>query len=206
MGLYERCCWAPLLDRFMGQEPIMAERRKVVPRAIGRVLEVGVGSGLNLGFYDGGRVERIWGLDPSRTLLDRAQARTPPRGIDVRLLEGSAEDIPFVDAAFDTVVSTFTMCTIPDLPRALGEMRRVLRRGGRLLFAEHGLSPEGGVAFWQRWLSPCWRLLSGGCNVDRAIASSIERAGFRITGLDAAYLPGPRLLSYTSTGTAARGA
>lgn len=184
----------------------MGERRKVVPRAIGRVLEIGVGSGLNLGLYDGERVDRVWALDPSRTLLARAQERTPACGVDVRLLEGSAEAIPFGDAAFDTVVSTFTMCTIPDLSRALGEMRRVLRRGGRLLFSEHGLSPEGAVARWQRWLSPCWCFLSGGCNVNRAIASAIESAGFRIMGVDATYLPGPRLLTYTSTGTAARSA
>lgn len=203
MGLYERWCWAPLLERAMSQEPVMGERRKVVPRAIGRVLEVGVGSGLNLPLYDRERVDRVWALDPSHTLLARARGREAP-GVDVRLLEGSAEAIPFGDSVFDTVVSTFTMCSIPNLARALGEMRRVLRRGGRLLFSEHGLSPEGRVARWQRWLSPCWCLISGGCNVDRPIATAIERAGFRIVALDAAYLPGPRLLTYTSTGTAAR--
>src|SRR5262245_7468315 len=168
MSLYERWCWGPLLDYAMRQEPVMQERRKVVPRAIGRVLEVGVGSGLNLGLYDRDRVDHVWGLDPSHTLLARAEARTCPEGVPVRLLAGSAEDIPFGDAAFDTVVSTFTMCSIPNLTRALGEMRRVLRRGGRLLFSEHGLSPDGPIARWQRWLSPCWCFLSGGCNVDRA--------------------------------------
>jgi ubiquinone/menaquinone biosynthesis C-methylase UbiE len=144
MSLYERWCWAPLLELAMSQEPVMVERRKVVPRATGRVLEVGVGSGLNLGLYDRARVDHVWGLDPSHTLLDRARARSA--SVDVRLMAGSAESIPFGDAAFDTVVSTYTMCTIPDLGRALGEMRRVLRRGGRLLFSEHGLSPEGRIA------------------------------------------------------------
>jgi ubiquinone/menaquinone biosynthesis C-methylase UbiE len=205
MSFYERWCWAPLLELAMRQEPVMHERRKVVPRAIGRVLEVGVGSGLNLELYDGDRVERVWALDPSQTLLERARVRPVPPGVDVRLLTGSAEDIPFADAAFDTVVSTFTMCSIPNLSRALGEIRRVLRRGGRLLFAEHGLSPEGTIARWQRRLSPCWCFLSGGCNLDRAIASLIEGAGFRIMGVDETYLPGPKLLTYTSTGTAARG-
>jgi ubiquinone/menaquinone biosynthesis C-methylase UbiE len=189
----------------MRQEPVMQERRKVIPRATGRVLEVGIGSGLNLSLYDRERVDRVWALDPSDVLLEHAQARTSSGSVDVRLLAGSAEDIPFADAAFDTVVSTYTMCTIPNLRRALGEMRRVLRRGGRLLFSEHGLSPDGRVARWQRWLSPCWCFLSGGCNVNRPIARFIEDAGFRILGIDAAYLPGPRLLSYTSTGTAARG-
>lgn len=184
----------------------MQARRKIVPRAIGRVLEVGVGSGLNLDLYERDRVDRVWALDPSDTLLARAEERRAASVVDVRLLAGSAEDIPFGDAAFDTVVSTFTMCTIPNLARALGEIRRVLRRGGRLLFSEHGLSPEGRVARWQRWLSPCWCLLSGGCNVDRAIAQCIEGAGFRILGVEAGYLPGPKLLGYTSTGTAARGA
>jgi ubiquinone/menaquinone biosynthesis C-methylase UbiE len=193
------------MDCAMRQEPVMQERRKVVPRAIGRVLEVGVGSGLNLDLYDRARVDRVWALDPSQALLDRAVQRTRPDGPDVCLLAGSAEDIPFNDAAFDTVVSTYTMCTIPNLGRALGEMRRVLRRGGRLLFSEHGLSPDGPVARWQRWLSPCWCFLSGGCNVNRPIERSIESAGFRILGVDAAYLPGPKLLTYTSTGTAARG-
>jgi ubiquinone/menaquinone biosynthesis C-methylase UbiE len=205
MSLYERWCWAPLLEYAMRQEPVMQERRKVVPRAIGRVLEVGVGSGLNLGLYDRERVDRVWALDPSHTLLARAQARTPAEGVEVRLLAGSAEEIPFSDSAFDTVVSTFTMCSIPNLTRALGEIRRVLRRGGRLLFSEHGLSPDAPVARWQRWLSPCWCFLSGGCNVDRGIEQSIEGAGFRLLGVDAAYLPGPRMLTYTSTGTAARG-
>ena len=205
MSLYERWCWAPLLEYAMRQEPVMQERRKVVPRAIGRVLEVGIGTGLNLGLYDRDRVDRVWALDPSNVLLARAQTRTSSQGIDVRLLAGSAEEIPFGDAEFDTVVSTYTMCTIPNLRRALGEMRRVLRRGGRLLFSEHGLSPDGRVARWQRWLSPCWCFLSGGCNVNRPIARLIEGAGFRVLGIDAAYLPGPRLLTYTSTGTAARG-
>ena len=181
----------------------MQQRRKVVPRATGRVLEVGVGSGLNLELYDRERVDRVWALDPSHVLLDRAASRPRTDGVDVRLLAGSAEDIPFNDAAFDTVVSTYTMCSIPNLGRALGEIRRVLRRGGRLLFSEHGLSPDGRVARWQRWLSPCWCVLSGGCNVNRPIARSIESAGFRILGVDAAYLPGPRLLTFTSTGTAA---
>jgi len=203
MGLYERWCWAPLLELAMRQEPVMVERRKVVPRAIGRVLEVGVGSGLNLGLYDRARVDHVWGLDPSRTLLARAEERSV--SVDVRLMAGSAESIPFGDAAFDTVVSTYTMCTIPDLGRALGEMRRVLRRGGRLLFSEHGLSPDGRIARWQRWVSPCWCFLSGGCSVSRPIQRSIEDAGFRMLGVDAAYLPGPKLLTYTSTGTAARG-
>jgi ubiquinone/menaquinone biosynthesis C-methylase UbiE len=204
MGLYEQWCWAPLLELAMRQEPVMVERRKVVPRATGRVLEVGVGSGLNLGLYDRARVDHVWGLDPSRALLTRAEARSA--SVDVRLMAGSAESIPFGDAAFDTVVSTYTMCSIPDLGRALGEMRRVLRRGGRLLFSEHGLSPDGRVARWQRRVSPCWCFLSGGCNVNRAIARSIEDAGFRILGIDAAYLPGPKLLTYTSTGSAARSA
>jgi len=205
MGLYERYVWAPLVEYPMRQPPVMDARRKVVPRATGRVLEIGVGTGLNLGLYDSDRIERVDAFDPSREMLRRARGRASPRGVTVGLFAGSAEDMPFEDATFDTVVTTFTLCSIPRVTRALQEMRRVLKPVGRLLFAEHGLSRDTSVARWQRRLNPAWRLLSGGCNMDRAIVPLIEAAGFRIGSVEVEYLPGPRVLTYCSTGVAMPG-
>ena len=203
MGLYARYVWAPLLDWFMRQPPIMEHRRTVVPLARGRVLEIGIGSGLNLRCYDGSRVERIWGLEPSGELRRVAGERAASTGLPVELVAGSAERIPMEDGFFDTVVTTWTMCSIPDLTRALREMRRVLRPGGQLLFAEHGLSPDSGVAVWQGRLNPVWRTLSSGCNLNRDIARFIRDGGFKIERLTTGYLEGPKLLTYNCWGAAA---
>ena len=202
MGVVARWVWAPVLDFMMRQEPITRQREKVIPHAAGRVLEIGVGSGLNLGLYDRGRVEKVWGLDPAIELQDRSRARAATAAIEVELLTGSAEKIPFDDASFDTVVTTFTLCSIPDVTRALGEARRVLTAAGRLLFAEHGLSPDPAIARWQNRLNPAWLLLSGGCNMNRPITSLLERSGFTIERADTRYLPGPKILTYNYSGIA----
>jgi SAM-dependent methyltransferase len=203
MGLYARYVWAPLLDWFMRQPPVMAQRRRVVPSARGRVLEIGIGSGLNLGFYDATRVEAVWGLEPSLELQAVARRRAERAAVPVEFVTASAERIPLDAASFDTVVTTWTLCSIPDAARALGEMRRVLKPDGRLVFTEHGLSSELGVARWQRRLNPCWHVLSGGCNIDRGIESLVRGAGFRIERLENLYLEGPKLLTYTYAGSAA---
>ena len=202
MGLYAAYVWAPILDWVMRQPPIMDQRRKIVPLASGRVLEIGIGSGLNLGFYDAARVEKLWGLEPSADLQRVAVRRAAETPLAVEIVSGSAESIPLDTASADTVITTWTMCSIADLPRALGEIRRVLRPQGRLLFAEHGLATDAGVARWQRRLNPCWRLLSGGCNMDRPIAELVRRAGFRIDDIENAYLDGPKVLTFNSWGTA----
>jgi ubiquinone/menaquinone biosynthesis C-methylase UbiE len=202
MSILERWVWAPLLDWVMRQEPIMRQRAKVVPQAAGRVLEIGMGSGLNLAYYDASQVERVWGLDPSAELQERSRARAGATRVPVELLTGSAEDIPFDDASFDTVLTTFTLCSIPDVGRALREMRRVLRPAGRLVFAEHGLAPDAGVARWQQRLNPAWLFLSGGCNMNRPIAALLGEAGFVVAGLETLYLPGPRVLTYNYWGAA----
>jgi len=202
MGLLARWVWAPILDFVMRQEPVTRQRQKVVPLAAGRVLEIGVGSGLNLEWYDPARVHAVCGLDPAVELQDRSRPRAAASPVAVTLLTGSAEDIPFEDASFDAVVSTFTLCSIPDVGRALREMRRVLRPTGRLLFAEHGSSVDPDVLRWQQRLNPAWRVFSGGCNMDRPIPALLEGGGFAIERVDTTYLPGPRVLNYHYWGTA----
>jgi ubiquinone/menaquinone biosynthesis C-methylase UbiE len=165
------------------------------------VLEVGVGSGLNIPHY-GPSVRALWGLDPSIELWRLARRRTGPAPFPVRFVEGTAERIPAVSGAFDTIVTTWTLCSIPELDAALAEMRRVLAPGGRLLFVEHGRSPDRRVRAWQDRLTPLWRRLAGGCHLNRSIDEVIRAAGFRITRIERGYAEGPRFASYLFKGEA----
>jgi ubiquinone/menaquinone biosynthesis C-methylase UbiE len=201
-SFYERHVLPPVLDFVMRQEPIMRQRAKVVPEATGRVLEIGIGSGLNLALYDRDRVEAIIGLDPSSELREMARTRAREAGLDVEWIPLGGESIPLSDASVDTVVSTYTMCTIPGIERALAEMRRVLRPGGRLLFSEHGRAPDEGVRRWQDRLNPLWRRIGGGCNLNRPIDVLIRDAGFDLSRLDTMYVPGPRPMTWTYWGSA----
>jgi SAM-dependent methyltransferase len=203
MGLYAKYVWAPILDWCMRQPPVLEHRQRVVPLARGRVLEIGIGSGLNLPYYDASRVEKVWGLEPCPELRAVARGRAERAGLSVEIVDAAGEEIPMDDRFFDTVLTTWTMCSIAEVGRALGEMRRVLRPDGRLVFAEHGLSSEERVARWQNRLNPLWRVVSGGCNMNRRIAPLVRDAGFRFESLETAYLEGPRLLTYTYWGTAA---
>ena len=167
--------------------------------ARGKVLEVGIGTGLNLPHYDPSRVEKIWGLDPDTELQPLARRRIGEHGLEVELLGLSGEEIPMDDDSFDSVVVTFTLCTIPDVAQALLEMRRVLKPDGRLLFCEHGLAPEARVAGWQRRLTPGWKRLAGGCHLDRDMPALLDAAGFCCEQLDDGHLPGltPLLKPFT---------
>lgn len=178
------------------QRSLERQREKVVPSARGRVLEVGVGSGLNLSHYDPDRVEEIVAIDPSEALLALARERVEQVRARVRLELGSAESIDAPDASFDSVVVTYSLCSIPDAARALDEIARVLRPGGQLLVSEHGLAPDRGPRAWQRRLDPVWSRLGGGCHLDRPMRELIERAGFDVSSLSEMYLPGPRWLNY----------
>lgn len=204
MGLYERFVLPRVLDFAMRQEPIMRQRAKVVPRAAGRVLEIGIGSGLNLAFYDRSRVDSLVGLDPSPELRAIAERRAREAGIDVEWIPLGGESIPLDEASVDTVLTTYTLCTIPGVERALGEMRRVLRPGGRLLFSEHGRAPDPGVKRWQDRLNPLWNRIGGGCNLNRPVEEMVRRGGFEPEAIEALYLPGPRPLTYTTWGSALR--
>ena len=203
MGFYNDKIVPRLVTCACGTKPILKQREKVVPLAAGRVLEIGVGAGHNLPYYDAVRVDSILGIDPCTTSWALAQNRASQLGVPLEFLEGSAEDMPLPDASFDTVLMTFSLCTIPDGRAALAEIRRVLRPGGRLVFCEHGEAPDDSVARWQGRINPLWRRLLGGCNLNRPIVNWIVSAGFSIDSLDQMYLPGtPRVAGFNVWGCA----
>jgi ubiquinone/menaquinone biosynthesis C-methylase UbiE len=201
LSFYQQHVLPRLFHLAMRQEALLPFRRRVIAAAEGRVLEIGIGSGLNLPLY-GANVRTVIGLDPSPELLLMAHDRAAGAPIPVELLEGSAEAMPVADASIDTVVTTWTLCTIANAPRALGEVRRVLRPGGALLFVEHGRAPEPGVARWQDRLDPLWRRIAGGCHLNRKIDNLISASGFRIDTLTNARLPGPRTHTFLYEGRA----
>lgn len=180
----------------------MRQRAKLVPLARGRVLEVGIGSGLNLSFYDPAQVTKVWGLDPSPELARMARAAAGEVPFDVELVTAAGEEIPLEGRSFDTVVLTYTLCTIPGVEPALREVARVLRPGGRLLFSEHGRAPDAHVRRWQERLDPAWRRVSGGCRLTRDVPALLTSAGFEVTGMEAMYLPGWRPTSFNYQGAA----
>jgi ubiquinone/menaquinone biosynthesis C-methylase UbiE len=185
----------------MRNKEAMRYRSQVVPQACGTVLEIGIGSGLNLPFY-GTSVERLYGLDPSQELLAMARKNASAVAYPVDFLGCPSEEISLDDASVDTVVTTWTLCTIPDPVRALKEMRRVLKPSGTLLFAEHGLAPEARVRGWQQRLNPLWSRITGGCNLNRKMDDLIQASGFRLVELKKEYAEGPRPMSYVYSGRA----
>jgi ubiquinone/menaquinone biosynthesis C-methylase UbiE len=193
-----------LLHLAMQQAVLLPFRQRVVGAAVGRVLEIGIGSGLNLPLYGAG-VSSVIGLDPSAELLHMAQGRAEAGQVEVTLVDATAEAMPLDAASVDTIVTTWTLCTISDAPRALAEMRRILRPDGRLLFVEHGRAPEPGIARWQDRLDPLWRRISGGCHLNRKIDELIAGNGFRIEVLANARVPGPRTHTFFYEGWARRG-
>jgi ubiquinone/menaquinone biosynthesis C-methylase UbiE len=203
MNLYERWVLPPILDLVMQQKHLTRYRRAVATSARGRVLEIGVGSGLNLPLY-GKQVELVCGIDPSPRLLAIARRRAKGSGVPVDFLLGSATAIPLADDSVDTVVMTWTLCSIPDPLAALREMRRVLKPDGNLCFVEHGLSSDPGVGRWQHRITPAWRRVAGGCHLDRKIDELIRLAGFELTNLHVEYAPGPRAMSHMYEGCACR--
>lgn len=199
---YERHVLPYLTDFACGMRTVRRQRRKVVPRAEGDVLEIGIGTGLNLEHYEKTKVSRIVGLDPGTPMHRLARRRAQKAGLPVDLLDASAEAVPLAAATFDSVVVTYTLCTIPDPVAALAEMRRVLKPGGRLIFCEHGLAPDASVRRWQNRLTPWWARVAGGCHLNRDIPALLEAAGFRSGDMETMYLPGPRPLTYNYWGTA----
>jgi len=203
MGLYEKYVLPKLIDAACGQKPMRELRSRYVPQATGRVLEIGIGSGHNLPHY-GGEVTALTGLDPAAELTGKARERAAALGRPVEMLGVSGEEIPADDARFDSIVCTWTLCSIPNVYAALREMRRVLRPGGRLIFIEHGRAPEAGVQKWQRRIEPVWKKIGGGCHLTRQADELIGDAGFTIRELDSGYEPGPKFAAFMTHGIAER--
>ncbi len=203
MGFYGRYVLPRLLDLAMRSGTATPYRARLLPAARGRVLEVGIGSGRNLPFY-GPEVRSVVGVDPSAELLAMAARRAAAGRFPVELVNRSAEALSFEEGAFDTVVATFTLCSIAEPARALAEIRRVLKPDGALLFVEHGRAPEPGVAAWQDRLNPLWGRIAGGCNLNRRIDDLIRGAGFALDRLDTGYAKGPRPFTFIYEGLARR--
>jgi len=202
MGLYAKYVLPRLIDRVMRDEETARLRAAWVTRAIGDVLEVGIGSGLNLPFYSP-EVRQVYGVEPSLELQRLARQRVSGARVPIEFLTQSAEEaLPLDSGSIDTVVITWTLCSIPDPSKALGQMKRVLKPDGRLIFLEHGKSPDPGVATWQDWLTPIHKRIGGGCHLNRKIDDLIGAAGFQIGELTTGYQPGPRPLTYTYQGLA----
>ncbi|MEX3011011.1 class I SAM-dependent methyltransferase [Hoeflea sp. TYP-13] len=203
MSLYSRFVLPRLINASCQAKPIMKQREKIVPLAKGRVLEIGVGGGLNLAYLDSSKVECVFGLDSSAALMEGALQKSGQLDIDFKPLLLDAAQIPLADDEIDTVLVTYTLCSIDALEAALFEMRRVLKPAGQLLFCEHGAAPDRNVNKWQKRLTPVWRRVGGGCRLDRDLPMEIQNAGFRLTSLEQMYLPGTaRLVGYNSWGAA----
>ena len=203
MSFYEKYILPRFLNCACASEPITYQRKKVVPLAEGKILEVGIGSGLNLPFYEKSKIEEIWGIDPSEELNVMAKKVAIEEGMNVNFITSSAEDIPFPNDYFDTVLITYTMCTIPSVLQANKEIRRVLKHNGKMIFCEHGVSPDENIKKWQKRLNSIWGKIAGGCNINRNIPMLIKSSGFKIVEMDEMYLPKtPRIAGYNYWGYA----
>lgn len=201
MSFYSEKLLPHLLDLAMRNRDLAAYRQRLVPSARGRVLEIGIGSGLNLPFY-GSTVDEVLGLDPSPQLLRMAERYARGGRTPFTMLQASAEAIPLEDASIDTVLTTWSLCSIPDAHVALTEIRRVLKPAGELIFVEHGKAPDRAVARWQDRLTPIWRPIAGGCHLNRPVDILIQSAGFSLTNLHCGYMAGPRPFTFMYEGRA----
>ena len=201
--LYEKMVLPKLCDKCCATKPINYQRKKVVPLAKGVVLEVGIGSGLNIPFYNKDNIEQIIGLDPSEELNVLAKRVADDNGIQIDFLINGAEDIELPDNSIDTILITYTLCTIPNLNKSMTEMKRVLKPGGKFIFCEHGIAPDKNIIKWQRRINPIWGIFFGGCNINRNIPKIISESGFNISNLNQMYLPStPKIVGYNYWGEA----
>jgi ubiquinone/menaquinone biosynthesis C-methylase UbiE len=205
MGIYSRFVMPKLVHFTCGQKPAMKQREKIIPLAQGRVLEIGIGSGLNIPYYDAAKVDHLWGIDPSTEMWAIARKNAAEHHLDAEFMESGAESIPLDNNVADTVVMTYTMCTIPQVGSALDEIRRVLKPAGKLLFCEHGEAPDKSVRQWQERMNPIWNILGGGCNLNRPIPSLLEESGFRSSDMQTMYIPGWKPASFNYWGSASYG-
>jgi ubiquinone/menaquinone biosynthesis C-methylase UbiE len=203
MGLYNKYVLPKVVDWACRQNPNMRQREKVIPLATGQVLEIGVGSGLNLPMYKPDSVKSLTAIDPAKEIWDVNTIDTDSLGFEFEFIRAFAEHLPIDSNSIDTVVTTYTLCTITDTSKALEEMRRVLRPGGQLIFCEHGKAPDGAIQKWQNRINPLWKRLGGGCNLNRDIPRLLVENGFSMVKLEARYIPGWKPASFNFWGTAA---
>ena len=205
MGFYQKHILPHFINAACGTRPIMKQREKIVPQCAGVVLEVGMGTGLNMPFYDGSKVTHVYGLEPVYEMRRRAEPVAAQAPFSAEFIDLPGEEIPLADASVDTVLLTFTLCTIPDTMRALAGMARVPKPAGRLIFCEHGRAPDARIIRWQNRLNSVWKSIAGGCNMNRDIPDLLQKSGFAIDKIDTMYLPGtPRVLGFNYWGTASR--
>jgi len=202
MSFYENHCLPHIINFVCGLKEIQEQRGKVIPLAHGRVLEVGMGSGLNIPFYKSENIELVWGLEPSEGMRKKAQSKLKQAPFEIRWLDLPGEEIPLDNDSVDTVVLTYTLCTIPDWKKALQQMHRVLKPGGKLIFCEHGEAPDENIRKWEKRINPVWKKVVGGCNLGRPISRFIEEGGFNIENIESHYLPGPKFAAYNYSGIA----
>jgi len=202
MSLYSQYCAPHITNCLCGMPAISKQRSLVVPNAKGKVLEVGMGPGLNLLHYDQSKVDFIWGLEPSEGMRRKAQKNITASPIEVKWLGLPSEEIPLEDNSADTVLLTYTLCSISGWLQALGEMRRVLKPNGKLLFCEHGLADETNVQKWQKRINPVWKVLSDGCNLTRDVPECLQQGGFKIDELNTGFVKGPKIATYHYWGSA----
>ena len=204
MSLYGDHILPRITDLVCGVGTHRRQREKIVPQARGRVLEIGLGSGLNLAHYDTNAVDLVWGVDPSAGMSRLAESRIREAPFEVRVLQHTADDIPLDDDSADSAVITYTLCSIPDPEQALREIARVLKPGATLLFCEHGAAPDESVRRWQNRLTPYWKHFAGGCHLDRDIPAILRQGGFKVQGVETMYLPGwrPGTFNYWGSATA----
>ena len=201
MSLYNKYILPNLIISGCNKKPQMKQREKIIPNAKGKVLEVGIGSGLNLSFYDPDKVTELVGIDPSLELWEKRQP-IKDLGFHYEFIKGVAEDMPFGKDNFDTIVITYTLCSIPDFQSALESLRKVLKPNGKFLFCEHGKAPDKNVLLTQNAINPIWKLIGGGCNINRDIPSIINGNGFKILNLETMYVPGWKPVSFNFWGEA----
>jgi SAM-dependent methyltransferase len=203
MGLYAKYVLPKIIDKACAQPPMMELRQEFVSQAKGDVLEIGIGSGLNLEYYQSA-TKSITGLDPATEITDLAQERIKSIDIPFELLSLSSEEIPADDGRFDTIVCTWTLCSIPNVYKAVRELHRVLKPGGKFIFVEHGHSPDQNIAKWQKRLEPAWKIIGGGCHLSRKTDELLLDGGFTLDSLDTGYLPGPKFAAFMYRGVASK--
>jgi ubiquinone/menaquinone biosynthesis C-methylase UbiE len=203
MSFYEEKIVPHIINCACGTKPILKQREKVVPLASGTILEIGIGTGINLDYYDANKVDKVIGLDPSEASWKLASERAANLPFEVEFIGLPGEQIPLDDDSIDTVLVTYSLCTIPDPVTALEGMRRVLKPNGKLIFCEHGQAPDANIQKWQNRINPSWRVLFGGCNLNRDIPQLLQQGGFTVDSLDSMYLPStPKFAGFNYWGIA----